>query len=88
MNYSSCTGRSNENLCSSSHRGAQEERKTGFLRVSSPPSIVTYSFADFLKSHSVYDQTQGTVLFFPDFEIDGFLSFIPAFNSNVHFCRF
>ncbi len=27
------------------------------------------------------------VLSFPDFEIDGFLSFIPAFNSNVHFLQ-
>ncbi len=58
MNHNNCTGRSSENLCSSSHRGAQEERRTGWNS----------------ENHQ--------------FKIDGFLSFIPALNSNVLFCRF
>ncbi len=70
-NYSSCTGRSSENLCSSSSGGAQEKRKTrwnsrnhqnwwfsNFINPLLNANVLFCRF--FFQSHPVYDQTRGT----------------------------
>jgi len=73
-NYSTCTCRSSENICSSSG-GAQGKRKNGVKtgwnsvwhkkwctsEFDSLPWMLVHFFAGFLKkSHSVLDQTQGS----------------------------
>jgi hypothetical protein len=55
-NYSSCTGRSSENLCSSSGGGADEKRTTGS---NSGTTIILAEFSENL-TLCTNDQTQGT----------------------------
>jgi len=79
-NYSSCTIRSSENICSSSGGAAHETRKTGWNSVYHqnwwffefhPPLNANALFCRFFfESHPVYDQTQGSGAVFFFFHTD------------------
>ncbi len=58
-NHTSCTGRSSENLSSSSG-GAQEKKKDRVFPEFHPPLNVNVLFCRFFFNLTVYDQTQGT----------------------------
>jgi hypothetical protein len=57
--YSSCTGRSSENL-SSSRAGAQEKKKDRVFPEFHRPLNVNVLFCRVFLNLTVYDQTQGT----------------------------